>query len=51
MVAAIPRPTDATSEPAKTTTRLTLGKYPFGIADRFAHQAQAQLRAWMLAAE
>jgi hypothetical protein len=33
------------------STRLTLGKYSFGIGDRFAHQAQAQLRACMLAAE
>ena len=30
---------------------LTLGKYSFGIGDRFAHQAKAQLRACMLAAE
>jgi hypothetical protein len=30
---------------------LTLGKYSFGIGDRFAHQAQAQLRACMLAVE
>jgi hypothetical protein len=29
----------------------TLGKYTFGIGDRFAHQAKAQLRACMLAAE
>jgi hypothetical protein len=32
-------------------TALTLGKYTFGIGDRFAHQAKAQLRACMLAAE
>ena len=30
---------------------LTLGKYSFGVGDRFAHQARAQLRACMLAAE
>src|SRR4051794_21002241 len=30
---------------------LTLGKYSFGVGDRFAHQAKAQLRACMLAAE
>src|SRR3954453_11021407 len=30
---------------------LTLGKFSFGIGDRFAHQARAQLRACMLAAE
>src|SRR4051812_17518474 len=30
---------------------LTLGKYSFGIGDRFAHQAKAQLRACMLAEE
>ena len=30
---------------------LTLAKYSFGVGDRFAHQAQAQLRACMLAAE
>ncbi len=30
---------------------LALGKYSFGVGDRFAHQAKAQLRACMLAAE
>ena len=30
---------------------LTLGKYSIGVGDRFAHQARAQLRACMLAAE
>jgi hypothetical protein len=30
---------------------LKIGKYSFGIGDRFAHQARAQLRACMLAAE
>src|SRR3954453_11757048 len=30
---------------------LTLGKFSFGIGDRFAHQAKAQLRACMMAAE
>lgn len=30
---------------------LTLAKYSFGVGDRFAHQAKAQLRACMLAAE
>lgn len=30
---------------------LTLPKYSFGVGDRFAHQAKAQLRACMLAAE
>src|SRR5512139_3781273 len=30
---------------------LTLAKYSFGVGDRFAHQAQAQLRACMIAAE
>jgi len=30
---------------------LTLAKYSFGVGDRFAHQARAQLRACMLAAE
>ena len=30
---------------------LSLGKYSFGVGDRFAHQAQAQLRACVLAAE
>ena len=30
---------------------LTLEKYSLGVGDRFAHQAQAQLRACMLAAE
>lgn len=29
---------------------LTLGKYSFGVGDRFAHQAKAQLRACQLAA-
>src|SRR3954471_9419137 len=33
------------------STPLRLGKYSFGIGDRFAHQAKAQLRACMLAAE
>src|SRR5437764_3012792 len=28
-----------------------LAKYSFGVGDRFAHQARAQLRACMLAAE
>src|SRR6185503_5060958 len=32
-------------------TMLTLAKYSFGIGDRFAHQAKAQLRACRLAAE
>lgn len=30
---------------------LTLGKYSFGMGDRFAHQAEAQLRACIKAAE
>jgi hypothetical protein len=30
---------------------LTLAKYSFGVGDRFAHQARAQLRACMLAAQ
>lgn len=30
---------------------LTLPKFTFGVGDRFAHQAEAQLRACMLAAE
>ncbi len=30
---------------------LTLARYSFGVGDRFAHQARAQLRACMLAAE
>jgi hypothetical protein len=30
---------------------LTLAKYSFGVGDRFAHQAKAQLQACMLAAE
>lgn len=30
---------------------LTIEKYTFGVGDRFAHQAKAQLRACMLAAE
>jgi hypothetical protein len=30
---------------------LTLGKFSLGVGDRFAHQARAQLRACMLAAE
>jgi hypothetical protein len=32
-------------------TRLLIGKYSLGIGDRFAHQAEAQLRACVLAAE
>ncbi len=34
-----------------SSTPLLLGKYSFGIGDRFAHQARAQLRACQLAAE
>jgi len=30
---------------------LTLGKYSIGVGDRFAHQARAQLRACLMAAE
>src|SRR5258706_7714125 len=30
---------------------LTLGKYSVGVGDRFTHQAKAQLRACILAAE
>ncbi len=30
---------------------LTLAKYSFGVGDRFAHQAKAQLRACIQAAE
>jgi tagaturonate epimerase len=33
------------------TTKLELGKFSFGMGDRFAHQAKAQLRACILAAE
>jgi tagaturonate epimerase len=33
------------------TTAGNLGKFSFGMGDRFAHQARAQLRAVMLAAE
>src|SRR5258707_15304526 len=29
---------------------MRLGKYSFGVGDRFAHQARAQLRACMMAA-
>ncbi len=32
-------------------TSLKLGKYSFGMGDRFAHQARPQLRACMMAAE
>ncbi len=32
-------------------TRLRLARYSFGVGDRFAHQARAQLRAFVLAAE
>jgi hypothetical protein len=32
-------------------TMLALGKYSFGVGDRFAHQGKAQLRACMLAAQ
>src|SRR3954470_22300607 len=38
-------------ETPSMSTRMTLGKYTFGIGDRFAHQAKAQLRACMMAAE
>src|ERR1700724_4796444 len=30
---------------------LTLGKFSLGVGDRFAHQAKAQLRACMMAAD
>src|SRR6185436_2162715 len=33
------------------TNMLTLGKYSIGVGDRFAHQAKAQLRACLKAAE
>ena len=33
------------------TQPLELSKYSFGVGDRFAHQAQAQLRAWLLGVE
>src|ERR1051325_4607594 len=33
------------------TNMLALGKYSFGMGDRFAHQARAQLRACLQAAE
>ena len=36
-------------QPASSS--LSLAKYSFGIGDRFAHQAKAQLRACMLAAQ
>ena len=29
----------------------TIAKYTFGVGDRFAHQAEAQLRAFQLAGE
>ena len=50
-MAAIPSPTGAETTEPNMTAPLTLGKYSFGIGDRFAHQARAQLRACMLAAE
>jgi hypothetical protein len=34
-----------------TASGLALAKYSFGVGDRFAHQAKAQLRACMLAVE
>src|ERR1051325_11002860 len=39
------------AERGRTDTMLTLSKYSFGVGDRFAHQAKAQLRACILAAE
>ena len=33
------------------TQPLQLSKYSFGVGDRFAHQAKAQLRACVLGAE
>lgn len=33
-----------------TQTRLRLARYSFGVGDRFAHQAKAQLRAFLMAA-
>jgi tagaturonate epimerase len=35
--------------PSDMPTRLTLGKYSFGMGDRFARQGQAQLQACLLA--
>jgi hypothetical protein len=35
----------------RTASGLVLAKYSFGVGDRFAHQAKAQLRACMLAVE
>ncbi|HWB10240.1 MAG TPA: tagaturonate epimerase family protein [Pirellulales bacterium] len=37
--------------PCTCPSMLTLAKYSFGVGDRFAHQAKAQLRACLLAAE
>jgi len=44
--------TKTISETTKTSTSfLRLEQYSFGVGDRFAHQAKAQLRAMMLLAE
>lgn len=37
--------------PSPSEPRMRLSKYSFGVGDRFAHQAKAQLRACMMAAE
>ena len=34
-----------------TTHALELGKFSIGVGDRFGHQARAQLKAFILAAE
>ncbi len=45
MTASVLQPSSSSLKP------LTLGKYSFGVGDRFAHQARPQLRACMMLAE
>ena len=56
LLAQRPRAYDVLGAPATCSSRetdimLSLAKYSIGVGDRFAHQARAQLRACMLAAE
>jgi hypothetical protein len=51
MLSAPPEPKVETTKHPKMVTYLSLGKFSFGMGDRFGHQGKAQLRACQLATE
>ena len=51
MLSALAEPKVETTKHPKTSSYLSLGKFSFGMGDRFGHQGKAQLRACQLATE